>query len=82
MIKQMTAEELANDLKCASSEMEYGHTVSQWELLSDSAEMLIKQSEEIAELKFRIAFLEEKAVIIEPLDDSHYPFRALLKVIK
>ena len=82
MANKITAEELANDLNCVSSEMEYGHTVNQWKLLSDSAEMLLKQAEEIAELKFRIAFLEEKAILVEPLDDSHYPFRALLKVIK
>lgn len=79
MINEMTAEELANDLNCASSEMEYGHTVSQWELLSDSAKMLLKQAEEIAELKFKVAFLEDKAIMVQPLDDSHYGFRAFLK---
>lgn len=78
----MTAEELANDLNCASSEMEYGHIVSHWELLSDSAEMLLKQKAEIEELKIRVAFLEEKSVMIEPLDDSHYPFRAFLRLEK
>lgn len=39
----------------------------------------LKKDQEIVELKLKLAFLEEKALMIEPLDDSHYPFRAFLK---
>ena len=43
--------------------------------------MLLKQEAEIVELKLKLAFLEEKALMIEPLNDSHYGFRKFLKQI-
>jgi hypothetical protein len=47
----MNPEELAVNLDAASSDMEYGYVVSDWKLLSDSAEMLRNQAEEISNLK-------------------------------
>ena len=42
--------ELARELDCASSEMEYNHVVSDWQLLSDSAAMLRSQEKYINRL--------------------------------
>ena len=41
--------------------------------------MLRQQQAEIEALKKHVAFLEDKAIMVEPLDDSHYPFRAILR---
>ena len=46
----MNAQGLATDLDAASSEMEYGHIVSDWKLLSMSADLLRKQEQEIKNL--------------------------------
>ena len=48
---QMNAQGLAKDLDVASSEMEYGHIVSDWKLLSMSANLLRHQDEQIKRLK-------------------------------
>ena len=42
--------ELASELEAASSEMEYNHVVSDWELLSNSAAMLRSQEKYINQL--------------------------------
>lgn len=42
---------LAAELDVASSEMEYNHVVDDWKLLSDSADMLRQQHDEIIGLK-------------------------------
>ena len=41
---------LASELDAASSEMEYNHVVSDWKLLSDSADMLRSQEKYINRL--------------------------------
>jgi len=46
----MNALGLATDLDAASSEMEYGYVVSDWKLLSMSADLLRKQEQEIKNL--------------------------------
>ena len=46
----MNALGLAIDLDAASSEMEYGYVVSDWKLLSMSANLLRKQDQEIKNL--------------------------------
>ena len=38
--EQMNANQLADELMVASSEMEYNHVVDDWKLLSDAAKML------------------------------------------
>ena len=47
----MNAHRLALDLEVASSQMEYGYAVSDWELLSDASNMLRQQADRIAELE-------------------------------
>lgn len=42
--------ELARELDAASSEMEYNHVVSDWELLSNAADMLRSQERYINQL--------------------------------
>lgn len=44
------AYELANELDAASSEMEYNHVVSDWQLLSNAADMLRQQEHYINRL--------------------------------
>jgi len=47
----MNANDLADELDAASSDMEYNYHVSDWKLLSDAAEMLRQQAEQINNLK-------------------------------
>ncbi len=49
------------------------------ELIREQTALLVKQNNRIAELEKQVAFLEKKCLMIKPLDDSNYPFRALLK---
>ncbi len=49
------------------------------ELIREQTALLVKQNNRIAELEEQVKFLEEKCLMIEPLDDSHYPFREILK---
>ena len=50
----MNANELADELIVASSEMEYNHIVDDWKLLSDAATMLRQQQAEIEALKLQL----------------------------
>lgn len=56
----MNANELADELVIASSEMEYNHIVDDWKLLSDAAIMLRHQANEIIKLKLEWQYMAQK----------------------
>ena len=68
--KQMNANELAGQLQIESSNMEYGYVVSDWELLSDAADLIVKQAYEIEELKTTVRSLFEDFIDIREESDS------------
>ena len=72
----MNALELANELPS----VENHYTEPEDEILiSQVATMLRQQHAEIEALKENIKWLEGKCLIVKELDDSQYPFRAILR---
>ena len=46
---------------------------------TQAATMLRQQQAEIEALKEKLKWLEGKCLMVQELDDSHYPFRAILR---
>ena len=82
----MNACELAEIMEIHDGSQIWEHGLEIANMLRQQADKLHKyelrnqeQIKRIAELEKQVKFLEEKCVMVEPLDDSHYPFRKILK---
>ena len=69
----MNANELAIELEHYLKGEEYDRLV--WEI----PDLLRQQQAEIEALKEKLKWLEDKCLMVPELDDSHYPFRAILR---
>lgn len=66
----MNANELADSLEAASSDMEYNFHVSDWKLLYECALVMRKQQAEIEALKNILSEIDRQVFNIELRDDG------------
>ena len=75
----MNANELADELDGFLKEQEQLPWGTKQVYLDQAATMLRQQQAEIEALKEKLKWLEDKCLMVPELDDSHYPFRAILR---
>lgn len=66
----MNANELADELDVASSEMEYNHVVDDWKLLSASATMLRQQQAKLEQFGLAESIIKQQELQIQDLKDE------------